>query len=368
MDTNVKDIIGYAKVRLFNKSDMIFTASLCSMLEVVLDEKIAYGATDGKYLYINPTTFVNLTNDEQVFLLAHETLHVAYQHMIRKEDRDHQLFNIACDYVINLELVNQGFQMIKGGLLDYQYKDMSSEEVYDSLLSEGLPPPPNSLGEDILDNELSESDIQEITCNIIQAVHQAERSNQYGSVPDDVKRFMDNLHKPKVNWKVVLKRFMLNAGKTDYTWSKPRKRLLNQGMYLPSINSHGLTKVTFAIDTSGSVDNEMFTQFITEVHHVFKQLNPDSIDLMLFDTKVKLHQTIKSITELKQVELVGCGGTCLEDTLTKFKKTDSKVLIVITDGYFNTNLINPRKPVLWVIFDNNSFIPPFGKVIHFTME
>lgn len=367
MDTNhVKNEISYAKVRLFNQSNMVFTSSLCSMLETVLTDEVPYGATNGKQLLINPKTFVELTDSEQVFLLAHETLHVAYLHTLRKDDRDHQIFNMACDYVINLELVNQGMSMIQGSLLNRNYRGMSSEEVYDLLSKDNKPKPNNALGNDIIPSDESATD--EITAKIIQAVHQAQRSNNYGSVPDSVKRYIDSLHKPKVNWKAVLKRFMLNAGKADYSWKKPRKKLLNQGIYLPSINSFGLGKVTFAIDTSGSVDDKMFSQFISEIHHVFKQLNPDSIDLMLFDTSVKVHKPINSINELNKVELVGCGGTDLIDTLEKYTKTNSKALIVITDGYFNTRLTNPKKPVLWVIFNNPRFTASFGKVIHFKLE
>ncbi|UZA02945.1 DUF2201 family putative metallopeptidase [Moraxella bovis] len=367
MDINhVKNLVSYAKIRLFNQSGMAFTSSLCSMLETVITDEVPYGATNGKQLLINPKTFMELTDNEQVFLLAHETLHVAYIHTLRRDDRDHQIFNMACDYVINLELVNQGMTMIQGVLLDRKYHGMSSEEVYDLLIKDNKPKPNNPLGDDIIPSD--ETATEEITGKIIQAVHQAQRSNNYGSVPDGVKRYIENLHKPKINWKAVLKRFMLNAGKADYSWKKPRKKLLNQGFYLPSINSFGLSKVTFAIDTSGSVDDEMFGQFISEIHHVFKQLNPDSIDLMLFDTSVKVHKPIKSINELKKVELIGCGGTKLVDTLEKYKKTDSKALIVITDGYFNTRLVNPKKPVLWVIFDNPQFTAPFGKVIHFKLE
>ena len=363
---DIKDIIGYAKVRLYGKNNMVFLASLCSMLQTVITDEVAYGATDGKHLLINPNTFVKLTPDEQVFLLAHETLHVAYLHMVRKEHRDHELFNMACDYVINLELVNQGFDMIAGGLIDKRFTNMSSEEVYELLLDEAEELPTNPFGLDIIASDVSDTD--EITAKIIQAVHQAERSEQYGSIPDSIKRYMAELHKPKVNWKSVLKRFMLNAGKSDYSWKKPRKKLLNQGFYLPSINSFGLSKLTFAIDTSGSIDEEMFKQFVSEIHYVFKQLNPDEIDLIIFNERVLLHEPIKSVNELKRVEFIGGGGTALTDTINTFTKTNSKALIVITDGYFNTNLPNPKRPVLWVVFDNPNFICPFGKTIHFQLE
>lgn len=233
MDRN-HHVISLAKLRLFNTPQMAFTASLCSMLETVLDDNIPYGATDGKHLYINPTTFNQLSEDEQVFLLAHETLHVAYLHVVRKENRNHVLFNMACDYVINLELVNQGFKMIDGGLIDRSYANMSAEEVYEILLTEDELPNKNPLGMDI---KLTDDNSNEVVSKVVQAVHQAQRTNKHDSIPAYVQRFMNELHKPKVNWKTVLSRFMLNAGKSDYSWRKPNRRLLNQGMYLPSLNA-----------------------------------------------------------------------------------------------------------------------------------
>lgn len=362
---NIENLISSAKLRLFAKKDWVFMATLCSLLETVITDSIPYGATDGNNLYINPETFVKLTDQEQVFLLAHEALHVAYLHMARRDSRDPELFNIACDYVINLELHSQGFKMIDGGLLDPKYKDMSAEEVYDLLLNQSNPIPQDPIGSDLIENT---KDVTNITAKVIQAVHTAQRTDAYGSVPNGIKRFMDDLHKSKVNWKTVLKRFLLDAGKADYTWNKPNRRLLNQGFYLPSINSYGLSKLTFAIDTSGSVTDGMFNQFISEISYVFKQLNPEVIDLMLFDTEVKLHQEVKSVSELKKVKFTGYGGTDLTDTINTFNKTNSKALIVITDGYFSKNLPKTNKPVIWIIFDNPKFTAPYGKVVHFSLE
>lgn len=362
-EQNIENLISSAKLRLFAKKDWVFMATLCSLLETVITDSIPYGATDGNNLYINPETFVKLTDQEQVFLLAHEALHVAYLHMSRRETRDPELFNMACDFVINLELVNQGFTMIDGGLIDKKYHNMSAEEVYE--LIKNTASPQDVIGLDLIENT---ADTTTITAKVIQAVHTAQRADAYGSVPNSIKRFIDELHKPKINWKVVLKRFLLDAGKADYTWNKPNRRLLNQGFYLPSINAYGLSKVTFAIDTSGSVTDKMFTQFISEISYVFKQLNPESIDLMLFDTEVKLHQEVKSINELKKVKFTGCGGTDVTDTINQYNKTNSKALIVITDGYFSKNLPKTNKPIIWVIFDNPNFTISQGKVIHFNLE
>lgn len=94
---------------------------------------------------------------------------------------------------------------------------------------------------------------------------------------------LEELLKPKINWKVLLRRFMQSLANFDYTWRKPRRRMLPLGIYMPSVYSEGLSKVTFAIDTSGSITEKQFNQFMSEVYAVMKQFSPNIIDVMQFD-------------------------------------------------------------------------------------
>ena len=50
-------------------------------------------------IYINPRCRLNL--EEWKFVLAHEFLHAALRHDLRCEDRMPELWNVACDYVVN---------------------------------------------------------------------------------------------------------------------------------------------------------------------------------------------------------------------------------------------------------------------------
>ena len=72
-----------AKIGIMEKPDTMFFSTLCSSLETVFTEDYDTAATNGVKLLINPTFFSKLTLPERVFLLAHETLHVAYLHTIR---------------------------------------------------------------------------------------------------------------------------------------------------------------------------------------------------------------------------------------------------------------------------------------------
>ena len=78
-----------------------------------------------------------MTTKEIEFVIAHEILHCVFDHMKRREDREPQLHNIACDYIVNNTLMDQNIgekpkdvQIFQ----DYKYSGWSSEAVYDCLL------------------------------------------------------------------------------------------------------------------------------------------------------------------------------------------------------------------------------------------
>jgi len=102
-------------------------------------------ATDGKNILYN-TNFVNnvLKNTEEVaFVLIHEVMHNANLHFIRQGDRNHDLWNQAADYAINLQISDMSketpdnatskpdiLRVPSNILLDEKYRDMSAEQIY----------------------------------------------------------------------------------------------------------------------------------------------------------------------------------------------------------------------------------------------
>ena len=92
-------------------------------------------ATDGLNVYWHPE-FVNQCSDTEMEAVAiHEIHHVIKRHAFRKKRRDHELWNAACDYQINPELVEQGLKLPPKCLLDAKYKGMLEEHIYDDLLA-----------------------------------------------------------------------------------------------------------------------------------------------------------------------------------------------------------------------------------------
>lgn len=376
----IEKALSKAKIGMMMMPDTVFFSTLCTSLEVVISDAVPTAGTDGRKLYINKDFFFGLTEAERIFLLAHETLHVAYLHPIRRGNRDHELFNAACDYVINYELKQRNFKFIEGGLYDPQYAGMSAEEVYEKLLQQ--PQQPQCSMPDLLSpatgnqdkgnanglpQQLTEQQIKaienEVMAKVVQAAMMAEMSKEGGSVPSHIKRTLEELSKPKVNWKAVLARFFSDMNKADYSWSKPNRKYLPN--YLPKLHSVNLGRVDFAIDTSGSITVEQFNQFVSEVHGVLKMLNPNEIGVYQFDHALQGSNIVRNVRDIIKLPFKGGGGTSPECAIQEFIKNKAQALIVLTDGYFNRNqLTNPKRPVVWVIYDNEKFNPPFGKAVH----
>lgn len=377
----IEKALSKAKIGMMMLPDTVFFSTLCTSLEVVISDQVPTAGTDGRKLYINKDFFFGLTEAERIFLLAHETLHVAYLHPLRGKGKDQEIFNCACDYVINYELKQRKFTFIEGGLYDPQYAGMSAEEVYEKLVQQPKQPqcsmpdllaPTGGKDDSATDStglakQFTEEQIkaieQEVMGKVATAAMMAEMSKQSGSIPSHIKRTLEELSKPKVNWKAVLSRFFSDMNKADYSWAKPNRKYLPN--YLPKLHSVNLGRVDFAIDTSGSITVEQFNQFVSEIHGVLKMLNPSEIGVYQFDHALQGSNVVRNVRDIIKLPFKGGGGTSPECALEEFIKNKAQALIVLTDGYFNGNrLTKPKRPVIWVIYDNESFVAPFGKTIH----
>lgn len=107
------------------------------------NENLKYhtAATDGKNIYVDPKYFASLTNEERMFLIAHEIMHIKFMHMYRLktkdgEKRDLELWNIATDAIINANLQRDGFEIKEGAVNMPEALNYTAEEFYQKLLEE----------------------------------------------------------------------------------------------------------------------------------------------------------------------------------------------------------------------------------------
>lgn len=116
-----------------------FTGNVSMSLEIVptRDESNPTACTNGKSIYFDIDFLSTLSSDEVLFVLAHEVYHNVLSHALRKEGRDHQLFNVACDLEVNEMLRADGLAVPRDVLLVDKFgfpPQLSAEEYYELLL------------------------------------------------------------------------------------------------------------------------------------------------------------------------------------------------------------------------------------------
>ena len=358
-----------AKIQLMGSPNSVFFSSLCFSLQHSFREDIPTACTDGKHVYYNPQFFMSLSKEERVFLLLHETMHCAYMHMFRCKqlNLDARKFNIAADHVINLQLIERGFNMPKGGLADRQYLGMFAEKVYALLPDDAAPAPMDDLM-DPGDSEDTEGIQRDIEDALVRASLQSKMSNDKpGTIPGDIEIFLNKLLNPVLPWQTILRKYMQAFNKTNYSWRKPNRRYFPEH-YLPTMYGESLMNIAIAVDASGSVSDTDFLQFVSETHTIIKAFQPKEITLIQFDTDIRSVDIVKSTQELSKVVFTGRGGTCIEPVLEWANTHKPQLLLVFTDGEFNFSNTTCKSNIVWLIHNNPVWKAPFGKVIHYTLE
>ena len=376
-----------ARVGFMRKPESVFLTTVCFMLKMRFDEPgYDTAATDGEWLIINRKFFMKLPAEQRITLLAHETMHVVLQHICRGERfPDHTRFNHAADYVINLMLKASGFEPIPGWLYDEQYRDMTTEQVYDLLPDMQAQPMSGSGGFDDIrkpgtfdpgqsgfgqDKPMSVEELaakeRAITNILSQAAAAAQMAGQPGSVPGAVQIFLESLLKPKLPLAYHLRKFFKALARTDYSWAKINRRF-GRKIMLPGLKGEAMSELDFAVDVSGSTSDHDVLRAISELAGVMKQCKPSALNLIQFDHGIRSIDRIQSIGDLSRVKMTGRGGTSIHPVMELTKKRKPTALVVFTDGEYNHPKIDPGVPVLWLVFGRTKdrFRCKFGTIIRF---
>jgi len=354
-----------AKIALMASKDSAFFTTVCFSMKHIWDERIPTACTNGLEIRYNPDYFMQQDADQRVFLLLHETLHVALLHMTRLNGRDPRKWNIAADYVINYILVQRGFKMTPDWLYDVQYAGMNSEEVYDLLPDEpkeDLPMDDLRAPDDADELEQTQGQIDDI---LVRATLQSQMAeDDAGSIPGEIQVYVNGLLNPKLPWHRILQRYMTKAIKTDYTFRRPNRRFFPKH-YLPSMYTESLVDIAMAIDASSSVTETEYHRFVSEGYGLLSKYKPDTLTLVQFTSHIRSVDPVTSAADLKDMHFHRYGGTNIEPVMDWAMENKPNLLLVFTDGEFNNNAPDPGVPVIWIINGNASFTAPYGKVIHF---
>jgi predicted metal-dependent peptidase len=136
--TSAERKLMHARVQLLISQP--FFGSLCLRLKLVPGSNPTM-ATDGRHIFYNPTFVDALEPSEVEGVLAHEVMHCALGHQCRRGDRDPKTWNEAADYAINPIILQNGFALPKGVLVNSDYQNLCAEEIYARLMRMPQPSP-----------------------------------------------------------------------------------------------------------------------------------------------------------------------------------------------------------------------------------
>ena len=366
-----RNAMSVAKIQLMSKPNIAFFANLLLNISVLPNPEIKTARTNGLVIQFNPDFFLGLSKEDRLFVLMHEVLHIALMHPLRAIGKKEKLWMVACDHVVNLVLEGYGMHFSGQHLADKRFKGMTAEKVYRLLYEEDNDDEPDMDDQEPPPSEEQQKQMeQEVQDTLVKASVQTEMNGQSKEgIPSELQKMFDELNNPVIPWTILLQRFLQETAKNEYLFTRPNRRYFPK-FYLPSLQGEGLSRIDFVVDTSGSIGNKEFTAFLTEVDQVLKQYKPEKIGFSQFDHQYRGTEIIDKFTDIKSVKMKGGGGTNISSTMKHLAEEvkDTKAIVVFTDGYLETNVIQPSVPVLWAVYDNPNFKAHFGETVHFNLE
>lgn len=358
-----------------------------------VDDNIPTACTNGRDEWYGTRFVLNLKPKEMAFVVLHEGMHKALRHLttyyaMHKENA--RLANAACDYVINLMIVDadphetvvampRNPDGTRIGLLDDRFRGMNSKQVFDILKQEQEDGGSGGSGGEPLDDhdwegakELTAQEAKELEQEVDRAMRQgAMEAKKLGQGAGGMGLELKELLDPQIDWREVLREFVTStcANKDTSSWRKVNRRFIGQGIYLPSLIGESIGRIAVGVDTSGSIKGQELSKFMSEVVSICNTVTPECVDLIYWDAEVAGHEQYRVGEYAAMVESTkpkGGGGTdprCMERYL-KDNKIEPECIIMLTDGYVPSWGDNWPAPILWVVLNNPNATATCGTTTH----
>ena len=391
VDHDARERLITARIGLLLKH--AFFGNLATRLQLInADDWLTTAATDGLKLYYNSRFIMMLKPKEVEFLVAHEVMHVVYDHIGRRIDRDPEIWNIANDYTVNADLKKHKvgeFITTVPCLYEKKYEGWTSEDIYedlmknvqyiniDDLLDQMLDDHLDGEGDDSEDGDgnegrkgkgrpkMSEAEREAMRQEIKQAILNAAQQAEAGSMPAGVERLIKQMTDPVMPWRELIQTNLTSAIKSDYTWMRPSRRSWHMDAIMPGMNPGEEIDVDIYIDMSGSISNKQGMQFLSEVAGMMEAFDGYNLRVTCFDTKCYNTQEFSSenMERIEEYELHGGGGTDFDSIFDDLKEAGRvpNRLIVFTDGYPCGSWGDADYcDTTWIIHGDPNPNPPFG--------
>lgn len=397
VDREVREKLITARVGLLLRAS--FFGNLATRLKLVnADEWCSTAATDGRHFYYNSRFIQMLRPKEIEFLFGHEVLHCVYDHFGRRGDRDPQLFNIANDFAVNADLIKHrvGEKITTVPCLhDPKYDGLSSEEIYDQLMQNVQKISMSDLLDKLIDEhldgegdadgdgdgdqegkgkgrpKLSDADRQAIRDEIKEAMlAAAATADGAGNIPAGVKRLIQELTEPKMNWRELLRMQLESTIKSDYTWMRASRKGWHMDAVMPGMKLDPMIDIAVALDASGSISEKMLKDFLSEIQGIMDSFPAYRIHVVTFDTEAynPAQYNSENLDSICDYEVTGGGGTdfdCVYNYL-KENEIEPKRLVMFTDGYpFGSWGDENYTDTVFILHGTTTIVPPWGQYAYY---
>lgn len=391
------------KIALMRNPQFALWSGILMVGKTGIKDDVPTAYTNGRDEYYGREFVKKLDDKELAFVVLHENLHKAFRHLFiwkKLHDVNHKLANMACDYVINLMLLemDRGERYLSMprhegkaiGLVDERFKGMNAKQVFDILKDEkgedygkgdiSIDMSGDGDGDGGFDDhdwdgakELTDEQKKAVEREIDQALRQGQiaHTKLHGKGAGGLGRELTEILEPKVDWREVLREFVTSvcSNKDASSWRRVNRRYLSNDVYMPSLIGESVGHLVIGVDTSGSIGQREINEFLSEIKGIAELVNPNKVDLLYWDTEVAGHEEYGSSTVsniVSSTKPAGGGGTdptCVMHYM-KEKNIDPECVIMLTDGYIGDWGNEWTKPILWAICGGNDAYAPVGKTIH----
>lgn len=390
------DRMSRARSRLLSKAAWYGAGSLKLDMHEDASGNTKTAATDGKVMPYNAEFVATLTDGALITLVAHETGHPAFGHTWRFAGASNQkLVNMACDYWLNEQLENDGFEPIPNWLRDSRFDGKTVQEILGILNREErenedgnkptddprgdnsddmLPPSEDGDGDSDTEGAGDKPADGNNTEQSWQVFGEEAKllADKRGTMSAAAARAVEDNRKPKADPWAVLREFVTRHGEpSNYTWSRPNKRMLSTfGYYLPGMENPNTAPIIIAIDTSGSVTQDLLNEFSAHVSHIMQEMRPECIHVIYCDAAINGVSTHKPEDGPVHLTMQGGGGTAFAPVFTYIAEhpgeyADASCIVYLTDlDGDNETVTNPTNlPVLWGVTPGWARPVSFGEVV-----
>lgn len=402
VDQVQSDRMHRARSRLLQRASWFGGGSL--KLDMHENNSVPTAATNGKTLPYNAEFVSTLSDGAAITLVAHETGHCMFGHIWRFAGHNNPtLVNMACDYWLNEILEKDGFEPIPNWLRDRRFDGFSVQEILGILGREErekpdgqkptdnpnkpddmLPPDDTNEGDSESESEDGDGDKPGDKPGKAPADDGTEASwaifaeeakmiaDKRGQMGAGAARGVEETRKPRADPWAVLARFMSrHSDPTDYTWTRPnRKMLAATGYYMPGMDNQNTAPIILAIDTSGSVTQDMLNEFAAHATHIMQELRPQALHVIYCDAQINGTVSFTPDDGPVRLTMMGGGGTAFQPVFDYIAEhpgeyADASCLVYLTDADGdNATLTNtPNIPTMWGIVPGWGRALPFGETV-----